>query len=215
MIIDRVTQEDMPSRITEVDRDRIHAGHSLITTQQREKKYNQKGATIWITGLYSSGKKELAYALEKELFENDHKTVLLDGSSIRSGLSRELDFTAADRAEHLRRVAEVCRVLNDQGIIAICSFISPGAAIREQITEIIGKDRFSLIYMDSDLEYCKKHSRSDLYKKAETGEVINIPGVDISYEIPDKMDLIFDPEDLEENVEKIVELLRDKSIIKD
>jgi bifunctional enzyme CysN/CysC len=215
MIIDRVSQEDMPSRITDIERERIQADKSLISRVQRERKYGQKGATIWITGLHGSGKKELAYALEKELFSGDHKTVLLDGSSIRSGLSRELDFTAADRAEHLRRVAEVSRMLNDQGLITICSFISPGENIRQQIKTIIGADRFQLIYMNADLDYCRRNSSSNLYDKAEKGELKHIPGFDLQYDIPKDPTLTVDPQKLEDNVQAVLAVLREKRVILD
>jgi bifunctional enzyme CysN/CysC len=213
MIIDRVSQDDMPSRITDTERQTIYTDTSLIPVKLREKKYRQKGATIWITGLHGSGKKELAYTLEKELFNSEYKTVLLDGSSIRSGLSRELDFTASDRAEHLRRVAEVSRMLNDQGLLTICNFISPADKIRQQIAEIIGKERFYLIYMNATLEYCKKHTSRELYKKAETGELKHIPGIDLRYEIPAQPDLIADPYKLEKNVQEIIDLLRDKGVV--
>jgi len=110
---------------------------------------------------------------------------LLDGSTVRSGLSRELDYSLADQAEHLHRVAHIAHILNDQGIIAICSFISPDEAIRNQVKEIIGKDRFILVYMDEDIEYCKSN-KSELYELAEQGKISNIPGVDIDYELPQK-----------------------------
>jgi len=213
MIIDRVSQDDMPSRITDTDRQTIYTDTSLIPVKVREKKYRQKGATIWITGLHGSGKKELAYTLEKELFNSEYKTVLLDGSSIRSGLSRELDFTASDRAEHLRRVAEVSRMLNDQGLLTICNFISPAEKIRQQIAEIIGEERFYLIYMNATLEYCKKHTSRELYKKAEAGELKHIPGIDLRYETPTQPHLTADPDKLDENVQEIISLLRDKGIV--
>ncbi|MBE0648331.1 MAG: adenylyl-sulfate kinase [Bacteroidales bacterium] len=80
---------------------RIVNGESLISAPERAKRYNQTGATIWITGLHGSGKNEVAYSLERQLFDRGNVTVLLDGKSVRSGLSRELDFSPADRAEHL------------------------------------------------------------------------------------------------------------------
>jgi len=130
MIIDKLSAEDLPSKIIdeqtlEANKLRIHRGESLISEAQLQKRYNQKGSTIWITGLHGSGKNELAFTLEKALFDAGATVVLLDGSSIRSGLSKELDFSPADRAEHLRRVAHISKLLNEQGIITICSFISP------------------------------------------------------------------------------------------
>jgi len=155
MIIDSLDKTSMPSRITDMERDRIAKGQGLIPQQVYQKRYNQKGSTLWITGLHGSGKNELAFLLEKELFDSGAFVVLLEGSAVRSGLSRELDHSPADRAEHLRRVAHVCRLLNDQGIITICSFISPNEDIRRQVAEIIGKERFHLIYMDASLDYSR------------------------------------------------------------
>jgi len=182
MIIDRVSSRELPSKITHKEFARIRDDRSLISKAEREEAYKQKGSTIWITGLHASGKKELAYILEKQLFKAGAKTVLLDGNSVRMGLSKELDFSAADRAEHLRRVAEICKMLNDQGIITICSFISPTENIRSQISEIIGKERFQLIHMNADVEYCKTHDDRELYKKAASGEIENFPGIDVDYE---------------------------------
>ena len=103
MIIDRVSSEDLPNRIGDADRKKIAEGQSLVTAKEREEKYQQKGQTIWITGLHGSGKTDIAYMLEKRLFDLGHVAVLLDGHNVRSGLSKELDFSSADRAEHLRR----------------------------------------------------------------------------------------------------------------
>ncbi|MCD6337367.1 MAG: sulfate adenylyltransferase subunit CysN [Candidatus Marinimicrobia bacterium] len=207
MIIDRVSSEDLPNRIGDADRKKIAEGQSLVTAKEREEKYQQKGQTIWITGLHGSGKTDIAYMLEKRLFDLGHVAVLLDGHNVRSGLSKELDFSSADRAEHLRRVAEVCRLLNEQGIITICTFISPRAATRKQIVEIIGEDRFRLVYMSSDLE-SSRANRPDLYKLAEDGKLQNLAGVDAPYEIPENPDVILDLEN--KNIETIIELIQSK-----
>lgn len=212
MIIDRLSSDRLPSRITTKDMKRIQSGRSLISREDREKTYNQKGATIWITGLHASGKNELAYILEKRLFEAGAKVVLLDGSSVRSGLSNELDFSPADRAEHLRRVAEICRLLNDQGIVTICCFISPKEDIRRQVKEIIGEDRFQLIYMNADLEFCQNRDSQGLYEKAKNGELENFPGIDVDYEVPENADFVFEPEKAENNADSILNKLAEKKI---
>jgi len=111
-------------------------------------------------------------------------TVLLDGKSVRSGVSRELDFSPADRAEHLRRVAHICKLLNDQGIIAICSFVSPDENIRHQVSGIIGDDRFHLVYLKSDLEFARQNDKYGLYALADEGKVEHLPGVDYAFEEP-------------------------------
>ncbi len=207
MIIDRVSSEDMPNRIGDADRKKITEGQSLISSKEREEKYQQKGQTIWITGLHGSGKTDIAYMLEKRLFDLGHVVVLMDGHNVRSGLSKELDFSAADRAEHLRRVAEVCRLLNKQGIITICTFISPRAATRKQIIDIIGKDRFRLVYMSSDLE-SSRANRPDLYQLADEGKLQHLAGVDAPYEVPENPDVVLDLEN--KNIETIIKLIQNK-----
>ena len=206
MIIDRLDSKSLSSRITDIDKEKIAQGKSLIQRDEYSKKYNQKGETIWISGLHGSGKNELAFSLEKKLFEDGAIAVLIDGSSVRSGLNRELDFTPADRAENLRRVAHICKLLNDQGIIAICSFISRNASLRRQIAEIIGPDRFHLFYMDATLEYCK-NNKPELYEMIEQGKTKNLPGVDLEYEVPNDAKLNFNPEENELNIEKVLDYL--------
>jgi len=216
MIIDKLNAEDLPSRIVdektlEANKLRITKGESLISEAQLQKRYNQKGTTLWITGLHGSGKNELAFTLEKELFDQGATVILLDGSSIRSGLSNELDFSPADRAEHLRRVAHISKILNDQGIISICSFISPDENIRKQVVQIIGEDRFKLIHMDADLEFCKKN-KPELYEKFELGLIQDLPGADLQYITPENPSLILKPENRAQNTRIIMEFLADSKI---
>lgn len=206
MIIDRLDSKSLSSRITDVDKEKIALGKSLIQRDEYQNKYNQKGETIWISGLHGSGKNELAFSLEKRLFEKGAVAVMIDGSSVRSGLNRELDFSPADRAENLRRVAHICKLLNDQGIITICSFISRNNSLREQIAEIIGKDRFHLFYMDATLEYCK-NNKPELYDLIEQGKTKNLPGIDLEYEIPANAKINFKPEENEQNIDKVLDYM--------
>ena len=178
----------------------------LFRSEAREAAYNQKGSTIWITGLHGSGKNELAFSLERQLFSKGAIVVSLDGSSVRSGLNCELDYTPADRAEHIRRVAHICRLLNDQGIITICSFISPDESIRRQVAQIIGEQRFYLVYMDAAIEYCRKN-KPDLYEKADKGETFFLPGVDMEFDLPENATFMFKPENNDDNVEVLLDFL--------
>ena len=212
MIIDKLGSDKLASRITDMDRKKIIKGQSLISAKERENRFKQKGATIWITGLHGSGKNDLAYSLERQLFDFGATAVLLDGSTVRSGLSTELDYSPADRAEHLRRVAHIARILNDQGIIAICSFISPDEDIRNQISEIIGKERFVLVYMEADIEFCKKN-KPELYQLAEEGKAFNIPGIDTVYEPPEEPNIKLNFDESRLNKELIVDYLKKASIL--
>lgn len=211
MILDKLESKNLHSRITDLEKEKIKKGKSLISAESRKKKLNQEGVTLWFTGLHGSGKNELAFSLEKKLFDTDAVAVLLDGSSVRSGLNRELDYSPADRAENLRRVGHIAKILNDQGIIAICSFISPGNFLRNQIADIIGKERFHLFYMNASLDYCRKN-KPELYEKADKGEVDNLPGADIEYEEPDNASLVFSPTENELNLDKIMDYLEKNKI---
>lgn len=206
MIIDKMGSNDLPSRITSQEKERIVRGENLIMQEDYRKRYNQKGATLWLTGLHGSGKNILAFTLERRLFDMGATVVLLDGFSVRSGLSRELDFSHADRAEHLRRVAHICKILNDQGIITICSFISPFEAIRKQVAEIIGEERFHLFYMDTDIESCRKMDRYGLYGQMNQGMIRQMPGIDFPYEVPPRPALTFKPDD-PANIETVIRYL--------
>ncbi len=212
MILDKVDSHKLSSRITGEQRKLITKGKSLVADENRMKRYGQKGVTLWITGLHGSGKNELAFMLEKQLFDAGATVVLLDGKSLRSGLSYELDFSPADRAEHLRRVAHIAKILNDQCVIAICSFASPNDAIRKQVAEIIGENRFHLIYMDAGINYCKAHIDDNLYERYDQDEVHNIPGLDLEYQLPKCPDLTFYPESKELNPEKVLQYLREKKL---
>ncbi len=212
MIIDKLNASDLPSRIFDPETKRlIDGGKSLISGEELQQRYHQQGVTLWITGLHGSGKNLLAYNLERQLFERGATVILLDGSTVRSGLGRELDHSPADRAEQLRRVAHVCKILNDQGILVICSFISPRENIRTQIAQIIGPDKFHLIYMDAELDYCRKN-KPELYEKVEQGLLQYLPGVDEPYEIPAHAPLVFKPTALNENLQHIMNYLQEKQI---
>ena len=209
MIIDKLDPDDLPLKITEEARTRIEHGQALIDKDEYIRRYNQRGSTVWITGLHGSGKNNLAYSLEKKLFDLGATVVLIDGFTIRSGLSRELDFSPSDRAEHLRRVAHICRLLNDQGIVTICSFISPDENVRNQVAEIVEKDRFHLVFMDSDLEYCRKN-KPELYELSDKGKISGLPGVDIPFEKPEAAAVTCHPG--EENLEELIQYLAENHI---
>lgn len=212
MIIDRFVGDDLKINITGSDKLKIIKGESLVSKKERESRHNHKGVTVWITGLHGCGKNNLAYSLERRLFDLGATTVLLDGKATRLGLSRELDFSPADRAEHLRRVAHISQLLNEQGIITICSFVSPDESVRKQVVEIIGPNNFFLVYLDAELDFCKRNDAYGLYKKAEKGELQYIPGIDMNFEAPLTADVIYHPGNEETTPEKVIELLAEKGV---
>ncbi|MDG2081976.1 MAG: sulfate adenylyltransferase subunit CysN [Bacteroidales bacterium] len=212
MIIDNLSSDDLPNRIIDVDKEKITQGVGLILKSEYESVYQQKSATIWLSGLHGSGKNELAYTLQKSLFEMGAKVILLDGKSIRAGLSKELDYTPTDRAEHMRRVAHICKLMNDQGILVVCSFISPDESVRNQVAEIIGEEKFNLVYLDSNVDFCRENDKYGLYEKADEGTLKYLPGVDMEYQVPSKPSLKIDASNRAKNLELLMNYLNENKI---
>ena len=187
---------------------------SLVAPEERERRFKQKPATIWLTGLHASGKNEMARKIERRVFDDGGVCVLLTGHSLRSGISGKLEFDAPDRAEHLRRAAETARLLNDHGIICVCSFISPDAEIRSHLADIVGRERFLEIHVDASLDFCRKRDKSKLYEKAEKGKIDNVAGVDFPYEPPEHpaLRLEMDSVSIDEAVGKVLKILAEKRI---
>jgi bifunctional enzyme CysN/CysC len=194
MIIDRVSSEQLPTKITSKAGTEID--HSLISQSDREKQLGQKAMTYWITGLHASGKNELAYHLEQKLFEQGKTVVVLDGNTIRSALNRELGFDKADRDENLRRVAEMAKLLNDQGIIVIAAFLSPDQDTRQQIKTIIGAETYKEIYVDTSVAECRKRDKKGLYDIADAGKIKHFPGVHFQYQTGTADITIQNPDDV-------------------
>jgi len=215
MIIERESVEPIISKISDKTEDESNTTTTQITQEEREKKYAQKPATLWITGLHASGKSEVAYELEKLLFNSGHTCAVLTGRSLRSGLNKELDFNISDRAEHLRRAAETADILNNNGIIAICAFISPDTMVREQLSDIVENGKFLEIFISTPLEECRKKDTKGLYKKAEQGLIDNLAGISFPYEKPIKpaMELDLSKMNYKNAAEKIMVLLKQQNII--
>ncbi|MAM10178.1 MAG: adenylyl-sulfate kinase [Rhizobiaceae bacterium] len=145
----------------------------------------QKPAVLWFTGLSGSGKSTVANALEKILHAKGKHTYMLDGDNIRHGLNRDLGFTAEDRVENIRRVAEVARLMADAGLIVLVSFISPFRSERRLAREMMDDDEFVEIFVDTPLEVCAERDPKGLYKKAQAGEIDNFTGITSPYETPE------------------------------
>jgi len=188
---------------------------SLITPEERVSRYKQCPATVWLTGLHASGKNEMARELERYIFDSGGICVLLSGGTLRSGISGELEFDAPDRAEHLRRAAETARLLNDHGIICVCSFISPDAEIRSQLAGIVGERRFFEVFVDASLDFCRKRDKSGLYERAEKGDVENVAGIDFPYEPPTApaLHVEMDGTTIEQAVADIAAFMRGRRIL--
>lgn len=160
------------------------SGKPGLTRGPKEKYFNQKGRVIWFTGLSGSGKTTLATLLANRLAGLGFFCQVLDGDIIRKGISRNLGFSEDDRAENIRRVAEMARILLDNGIVVICAFISPTAHIRKMAQEIIGNPDYLEIFVNTPVRICEQRDPKGLYKKARAGEIPHFTGISSPFEIP-------------------------------
>ncbi|HLS77652.1 MAG TPA: adenylyl-sulfate kinase [Nocardia sp.] len=156
-----------------------------------------RGATVWLTGLSGSGKSTVAVELERRLVAEGRPAYLLDGDNLRHGLNADLGFSAADRAENVRRVGEVARLFADAGVVAVVSLISPYRADRERaraVHEAAGLP-FLEVFVDTPLEICEARDPKGMYAKARAGEIRGFTGVDDPYEAPEQPALVLRPQD--------------------
>jgi len=156
----------------------------LVTRQQKEALNGQKAFVIWLTGLSCSGKSTIARFLEVRLFNTGLRTLILDGDNTRMSINRDLDFSTEGRAENIRRVAEMAKLLNDAGVVVITAFISPFRKDREIAKEIIGENCFIEVFVDAPIEVCIQRDTKGLYQKALKGELKDFTGVSSLYEEP-------------------------------
>lgn len=152
----------------------------------------QRPLVIWFTGLSGSGKTTIANLLERRLHALGRHTALLDGDNIRHGLSKDLGFTEADRAENMRRVAEVARLMADAGLIVVVAFISPFRAERARARETIARDEFMEVHIDTPLAVAEARDVKGLYRRARAGELKDFTGIDSPYEAPNAPDIRID-----------------------
>ena len=155
-----------------------------VSVDERARRLGQRPLTVWLTGLSGAGKSTLAAELERRLVDAGRACYLLDGDNVRAGISRDLGFGAADRHENIRRVAEIARLLNDAGLVAITAFISPYRADRAMARELVGADRFAEVYLDAPLEVCERRDPKGLYRRARAGALADFTGVSAPYEPP-------------------------------
>ena len=176
-----------------------------VDRSARNKMNGHSSFVVWFTGLSGSGKSTIANLLEKNLLEKGIHTFSLDGDNIRTGINKDLNFTAEDRQENLRRIAEISKLFVDAGIVVIASFISPLKKDREMIQEIVGSDDFYEVFVNTSLEECERRDVKGLYKKARKGEIPNFTGISAPYEAPQNPDIEIqtEKESVEESVERI------------
>ena len=167
-----------------------HSGS--VQANDRRQLLGQRPITIWLTGLSASGKSTLAFALERKFVDGGHACYVLDGDNIRHRLNKDLGFSPPDRAENVRRIAEVARLMNDAGLIVITAFISPYRDDRDSARSIVGEENFVEIYVSTHIETCEARDPKGMYKRARAGELLGFTGVNAPYEPPAAADLTID-----------------------
>lgn len=186
-----------------------------VTRADREQKHGHKGVVLWFTGLSGSGKSTVAGALEQALHAIGVSTYLLDGDNVRHGLCRDLGFSDDDRRENIRRVGEVAKLMVDAGLVVLTAFISPHRAERDMVRDLLDKDQFIEIFVDTPLAICEARDPKGLYKKARAGELKNFTGIDSVYQAPEAPDVHLDGEQLVTHlVPQLLYVLRRHAIIK-
>jgi bifunctional enzyme CysN/CysC len=195
ILIDRRTNETAAAGVIEHGLRRatnVHRHGFSVTREANAALKGQKPAVLWFTGLSGAGKSTIANIVEQKLHARGVHTALLDGDNVRHGLNKDLGFTAADRVENIRRIAEVARLMTDAGLIVLTSFISPFRAERRLAREIAAEGEFLEIFVDTAIEEAIRRDPKGLYKKALAGEIKNFTGVDQPYEAPETPELRLD-----------------------
>ncbi|NDD63442.1 MAG: adenylyl-sulfate kinase, partial [Acidobacteria bacterium] len=173
---------------------------------------SQKGhrsRVIWLTGLSGAGKSTIADALEKRLFSAGLHSFTLDGDNLRLGLNRDLSFTRDDRAENVRRVAEVARLMVDAGLVVIVALVSPFGVDRERARELFEPDEFIEVWVRTPVEVCATRDPKGLYQKARTGSLSNLTGIGQEYEPPLTPEIVLDgTAEVDFNVDQLMRLIR-------
>ena len=181
----------------------------MMTRSDEEQLLGQRGVMVGFTGLSGSGKSTVALGVERELHKRGILCRILDGDNIRSGINKNLGFSADDRKENIRRIAEIGKLFVDTGVVTLSAFISPTNESRRMASGIIGADDFKEVYVSTPLEVCEQRDVKGLYARARRGEIKDFTGVSAPFEVPEHPALTLDTSvlTLEESVNKVLELI--------
>ena len=188
-----------------------------VTAAERCRNMQQKGVTLWMTGLSGSGKSTIAVALEQVLLQQGKHAYRLDGDNVRHGLNKNLGFSEEDRAENIRRIGEVAKLFAEAGIVTITSFISPYRADRDLVRKLhddAGLPFFE-VYVDAPLDVAEERDPKGLYKKARAGEIKGFTGIDDPYEAPQNPELHLrtDKLSVEDSVRALLSYLDERGLL--
>ncbi len=199
-----------------MEKDNTVPYRGLIRRAHRESLAGHRSALLWFTGLSNSGKSTISHALDYRLHTMGCRTYVLDGDNVRRRLCADLGFSLPERAENMRRIAEMCRLFLDAGILTLASFISPLREHRERVRAIVGPDDFLEIYCKCPLEICEKRDVKGHYERARRGEIKEFTGISSPYEEPLSPDLVLETDKLtvESAVDRLLALLIERGIIR-
>jgi adenylylsulfate kinase len=172
----------------------LHPHNYQITKIEKEKQFGHSSLVVWLTGLSGSGKSTIADHLEQYLYKKGIHTANLDGDVLRTGLNKDLGFSEEDRSENIRRIAEISKILSDNGLVVITAFVSPFSKDRNLVKKTVGEENFIEIFVQTSIEECERRDVKGLYSKARKGELKNFTVIDSPYENPINPDLIIDTE---------------------
>ncbi len=186
-----------------------------ISRSDREAIHKHKSVILWFTGLSGAGKSTLAHAVEDALHQKGCSTYVLDGDNVRHGLCTDLDFSPSSRAENIRRVGEVAKLMLEAGVITLTAFISPYKADRERVRQLVPMGDFIEIYCHCPVEVCEQRDVKGLYAKARKGLISDFTGISSPYEAPETPELSLDTDSipLAACVDRVLALLQDRMII--
>ncbi len=215
ILIDRYTHETVGAGMIDFG---LWRGSNLtlhrlaIDKPSRAAQKDQKACVLWLTGLSGAGKSATANAVERRLHAMGRHSYTLDGDNLRHGLTRDLGFTAADRVENVRRIAEVARLFVDAGLIVLVSVISPFRDERRMAREMLEEGEFIEVFVDCPIEVCEQRDPKGLYRKARAGQIKNFTGVDSVYEPPENPEIVLKTaeQDVDEVADQVVDYLRSR-----
>ena len=187
--------------------------HQLaIDKGARAAQKNQKACVLWLTGLSGAGKSATANAVEQRLHAMGRHSYTLDGDNLRHGLTKDLGFTAADRVENVRRIAEVAKLFADAGLIVLVSVISPFRDERNMAREMMEEGEFIEAFVDCPIEVCEQRDPKGLYSKARAGQIKNFTGVDSVYEPPEHPEIVLKTAErsVDEIADQVIDYLRSR-----
>lgn len=181
----------------------------MMTRQDKESLLGQHGIMIWFTGLSGSGKSTVAMGVERELHAQGILCRILDGDNVRAGINNNLGFSAEDRIENIRRIAEIGKLFVQTGVVTLACFVSPTNDIRQMAREIVGEEDFLEVYISTPIEECERRDVKGLYARARKGEVKNFTGISAPFEAPVSPDIAIDTSKipLEESVKTLTDLI--------